>query len=120
MYGLYEFLEDVRQRGYAQGNFLGFLNVVIGRRIERPPGTIISTGITWRTLAHVLKKLRWDTGAVRELGIDPKALPPRDRIRFWYAAITQAEVDSDKANQAGNRLAKSLQANEYVISPGPR
>jgi hypothetical protein len=116
---LYAFLEDVRQRGYARENFLGFLNVIIGRRIERPIGTIVSTGLTWRTLARVLKKLRWDTGAVRELGIEPKTLPPRDRIRFWYAAISLAQVDSEKADKAGDRLARSLEANQYVISPGP-
>ena len=113
------FLEDVRQRGYARENFLGFLNVIIGRRIERPKGTVISTGLTWRMLAQMLKKLRWDTGAVRELGIEPKSLPPRDRVRFWYVAISLAKVDSERADKAGDRLAQSLQANQYVISPGP-
>ena len=117
---LHAFLEDVRQRGYAQGNFLGLLNLLIGRRVERPKGTVVSTGLTWRTLSQLLKKLRWDTSAVQELGIDPRALPPRDRVRFWYMAIAQAEVDSQKASLAGDRLAKSLQASEYVIWPGPQ
>ena len=120
MDGVYAFLEDVRRRGQARGNFLGLLNVLIGRRIEHPPGTVISSGLTWRALSMLLKKLRWDRTAVAELGLDPKNLPPRDRQRFWYTAIGLARVDSENAVKAGDRLAKSLEAQGYAIVPGPR
>jgi hypothetical protein len=120
MDALYAFLEHVRKCGQARGNFLGLLNVFIGRRIENPPGTVISTGLTWRSLAALLKKLRWDREAVKELGLDPKLLPPRDRERYWYMAIGQAHIDSEKAIEAGDRLAQVLQSAGCRIVPGPK
>ena len=45
---LREFLEAVRQHGYARGNFLGLLHVLIGRRIARADGTLVSGGLTWK------------------------------------------------------------------------
>ncbi|HXG08642.1 MAG TPA: hypothetical protein VNK04_02540 [Gemmataceae bacterium] len=116
---LREFLEDIKQNDRARGNFLGLLNVVIGRRICLPDGTLVSNGVTWRELAALLKKLRWDKEVVRELGLDPAALPPRDRQRYWYSAIAQAQVDSPKATAAGNRLAAELKAIGYQIGPPP-
>jgi hypothetical protein len=119
MDALQEFLDVLRTSGYVQGNFLGLLNLLIGRRIEDAQGRIISTGLTWRVVASSLKKCRWDKQAVRELGLDPAQLPPRDRERFWYHAIAQAQVASDKAVAAGNRLAETLRAAGYKISPSP-
>ncbi len=115
-----EFLVNLRRHGYARGNFLGLLNVLIGRRVEDAHGTVISIGLTWRDLAGWLKKVRWDRDAVRELGLDPKQLPPRDRERFWYTAIAQARVDSTDAAQAGDRLARILAENGYRVIPGPK
>ena len=117
---LREFLDDLKQRGIAQGNLLGLLNVLIGRRIEKADGTVVSNGITWRELAGFLKKVRWDREAVRELGLDPDQLPPRDRERFWYSVIAQARVDSAAAGQAGDRMAETLRAAGYAVGPGPR
>ena len=117
---LREFLEDLKRQGYAQGNLLGLFNVLIGRRIARSDGTLLANGITWRALAEWLKKIRWDKEAVRELGIDPARLPPRDRERYWYLAIVLARVDSAEATQAGDRLAEKLQAAGYVIGPAPK
>lgn len=117
---LREFMEAVRQQGQANKNFLGLLHVLIGRRISRTDGTLVSTGMSWREAAALLKKLRWDREAVRELGIDPGTLPPRDRERFWYLAIAQARVDSSKAIAAGDRLAEAVQPSGYVIGPAPR
>src|SRR5947209_1297638 len=91
-----EFLDDLKQHGYGQDHLLGLLNVLIGRRISRADGTVLATGLTWREVAALLKKARWDRDAVRELGQDPAALPPRDRERFWYVAIARAQVDSDQ------------------------
>lgn len=120
MDGLRDLLAEFKQQGHAQGNFLGLLHVLIGRRVERADGTLVSNGIAWRELAAQLKKVRWDREAVRELGLDPATLPPRDRQRYWYAAITQAQVDSAKAVQAGDRLADTMRRLGYQVGPAPR
>jgi hypothetical protein len=116
---LREFLDNVKRRRYARGNFLGMLNVLIGRNIQAEDGAIISGGLTWRVLAEALKNARWDPEAVRELGLDPAALPPRDRQRFWYQAISQARVDSAQATEAGNHFAETLRSADYKVSPQP-
>ena len=54
MDGLREFLDDLQQRRIATGNFLGLLHLLIGRRIERGDGALISQGCTWRMLAELL------------------------------------------------------------------
>ncbi len=113
------FLEDLRHAGLAEGNLLGMLHVCIGRRITKADGTLVSAGQTWRDLATLLKKLRWPTDAVRELGLDPDTLPPRDRQRFWYTAITQAGVDTAKAAAAGDRLAKAVRKLGYQVGGAP-
>jgi hypothetical protein len=120
MDGLHEFLETLRRSGSAQGNLLGLLNILIGRRIESSQGKIIAAGLSWRAAAMWLKKVRWDKETVRELGLDPRALPPRDRERFWYQAIAQAGVDSPAAAAAGDRLAETLTGLGYVVGPAPR
>ena len=84
MEGAREFLEQIRQRQLLKGHFLGLLHLVIGRKIARADGTILSSGNTWRQLAELLKNLRWDKESVRELGLDPDAFPPRDRQRYWF------------------------------------
>ncbi len=120
MDGFAEFLQVVKRQHLAQGNFLGFLNVVIGRRIQTAQGEIVSTGVPWRVLAQELKKVRWDKEAVRELGLDPKGLPPRDRERYWYTAIAQAQVGSAKAFEAGDRFAEVLAQVGYVVGTPPQ
>jgi hypothetical protein len=119
MDGVHEFLDTVRRRHLARGNFLGLLNLLIGRRIDNGAGGLICNGLTWRSVAGWLKKLRWDKQAVRELGLEPKNLPPRDRERFWYAAISLARVDSAEASRAGDRLAATLEGSGYRIGPAP-
>jgi hypothetical protein len=103
-----EFLEHLKQSGLANGNLLGLLNLLIGQRIVRADGEAVSPGLTWRETAQWLKKVRWKKEAAGELGIDLASLPPRDRVRYWYLAIAQAEVDSPKAMRAGDVLAKRL------------
>jgi hypothetical protein len=117
---LREFLETVKQRGQARGKFRGLLHVLIGRRITHADGTPVSAGLTWREAAALLKRVRWDREAVRELGLDPAALPPRNRQRYWYSAIAQAHVDSEAAVRAGDRLAEALGPAGYQVSPAPR
>ncbi len=119
MDAVHDFLDALRQHSLDRGNFLGVVNVVLGRRIQKADGSLVSAGITWRELSALLKKLRWDREAVRELGLDPDALPPRDRQRFWYSVIALAGVDTDKATAAGDRLAEAVQAVGYVVGPAP-
>ena len=116
---LREFLGDLKRHGYARGNFLGMLNVLIGRRIQAADGTLVSSGLTWRALADLLKRVRWDPEAVRELGVDPATLPPRDRQRYWYVAIAHARVDAKQATEAGDRFAEVLRSAGYVVGPAP-
>jgi hypothetical protein len=116
---LREFLEAVRDQGVVQGNFLGLLHILIGRRITLADGTLVSGGMTWRELAAVLKKVRWDRDAVRELGQDPADLPPRDRQRFWYTAIAHSGVNSAAATAAGDLLVEPLRKLGYVVGQAP-
>ncbi len=120
MGGVHELLTTLDKHGLAESNFLGVLNVLIGRQVRRADGGVVSAGATWRELAAELKKIRWDKEAVRELGLNPKALPPRDRERYWYVAIAQGQVDSAQATAAGDRLAGQLEAVGYVVGPAPR
>jgi hypothetical protein len=119
MDALVDFLNDIRTHGRARGNLLGLFHILIGRRIEKADATLVANGLTWRTLAALLKRVRWDKEAVRELGLDPAGLPPRDRERFWYTAIAHARVDSEAAVAAGDRLAEAVRAAGYVVGPAP-
>jgi hypothetical protein len=100
---LRELLVELKRDNYAQGNFLGLLNILIGCSIEASNGDVVSTGATWRTLAEQLKKARWTKQAATELGIELGTFAPRDRQRFWYQVIAHAGVDSPKAREAGVR-----------------
>ena len=113
-------LDEIKQQGLAQGNLLGFFHVMIGRRISKTDGTVLSAGLAWRELANYLKKARWEPEGVRELGLEPDDLPPRDRQRYWYGAIARAGVDSPKARQAGDAFAKKLDALGYTVGPAPQ
>jgi|SRR6516162_6323640 hypothetical protein len=119
MDGLRQFLSDLKRHGHAQGNFLGLLNILVGRRVQTSTGIVVSMGLTWRAAAESLKRARWDKEAVRDLGLDPARLPPRDRNRFWYLAISQAKIDSPEARQAGERLAELLRSAGYEVGPAP-
>jgi len=114
-----EFLEAVKRHAQP-GDFLGLLNILIGRRITRSDGSLVSQGLTWRTLSALLKKHRWNKAAAGELGVAVTGLPPRDRARYWYVAISLAQVDSPQAAQAGDRLAERLRSAGYEVGPAPR
>src|SRR5262249_53325131 len=119
MDGVREFLEDLKQHGPAHGNFLGVLHLLIGRRVTKSDGTVVSAGLARRGLGAWLKRARWDKDAVSELNVDAAKLPPRDRERYWYVAIASAQVDSEAATRAGDRLAATLAKKGYLISPAP-
>lgn len=119
MEGAREFLEDVHKRRLAEGHFRGLLHILIGRRISRSDGTILSTGQTWRSAATLLRTVRWNPEAVRELGLSPDDLPPRDRQRYWYSAIQHADVASPEAVRDADVLAARLAKAGYQIGPAP-
>lgn len=112
---LREFLDTVRSQGAASGRFRGLLHVLVGRRVAMADGTLISSGMTWRDVAAALKKYRWDREAVRELGLDPATLPPRDREKFWYTVINRAGLGTPEAAAEAEALAAVLREMGYTI-----
>ena len=119
MDSLRELLDAVREKDIVQGRFRGLLHILVGRRITRQDGTLVSAGMTWRDLSSLLKRLRWDREAVRELGIDPATLAPRDRERFWYAAISRAAIDSPEAVASAEELVPLLEELGFAVGPAP-
>jgi hypothetical protein len=119
MESLRELLEAVRGSDVVQGRFRGLLHILVGRRVTREDGTVVSAGMTWRDVAALLKRLRWDREMVRELGIDPSHLAPRDRERFWYTAISRAGIDSPEAVATADQLVEPLKKMGFVVGPAP-
>jgi hypothetical protein len=119
MEGLREFLETVRHNHFVRGHLRALLHVAIGRRITKADGTVLSAGVTWRQLSELLRVIRWDKELVRELGLNPDDLPPRDRQRYWYAAIVAAHVDTMEAREAGDRYARLIAPLGIMVGPAP-
>jgi hypothetical protein len=119
MEGLREFLEKVRQANLVRGHLRALLHVAIGRRISRADNTVLSNGVTWRQLSELLRLIRWDKELVREVGLKPEDLPPRDRQRYWYAAIVAARVDAPDARTAGDAYAKLVAPLGFKVGPAP-
>jgi hypothetical protein len=119
MEALAALLDLIKKQGLAKANLTGFFHVLIGRRVTGPGGEVLSTGLSWRDLANWLKKVRWDTRVVAELGLEVDDLPPKDRQRFWYAAIARAGVDSAAAAKAGDAFAQMLEELGYQVGPRP-
>jgi hypothetical protein len=119
MDALSAFLEGQKKNLKGPGQFLGLLNVVIGRPITAKDGTVIARGVSWREMAGLLKRLRWDPELVNELDVESKDLPPRDRQRYWYTAITRAHVDGPEAAKAGDRYAEVLRKQGFEVAGGP-
>ncbi len=118
MDALHALLDEVRKKGLVKGRLFGLLNVLIGRKVSKAD-SVVCNGLTWRELAAILKKARWDRDGVREFGLDPDHLPPRDRQQFWYSAIARAGVDSAAATAAGDELAAALEKLGYEVGPAP-
>jgi hypothetical protein len=119
MDSLREMLDTVRERDELRGRFRGLLHILVGRRITRADDSLVSAGMTWRDAAGLLKRLRWDREAVRELGLDPAVLPPRDRERYWYTAIARAGIDSPEAIAEAEHLLSFFKQLDYLIGPAP-
>src|SRR5688572_10503878 len=120
MDALTELFDLLRAKQLTRSLFLGFLNVLIARRITNSQGVIVSAGLTFRDLANWLRKVRWDPDDVKELGLDPDSLPVRDRQRYWFSAICQAQVGSEAALKSGEQFAAKLKAAGYVVGPPPK
>ena len=116
---LREFLKKAEDQNISQGDLLGLLHILVGRKIALSDGTVVSSGMNWRDVAGILKKVRWDPTQINELGIDPKTLPPRDRERFWLTVINRSNLQSPSALASGERLRLRLLGIGYVVSPAP-
>lgn len=116
---LRNFLATVKEQGVAAGHFRGLLHALIAKRIARDDGTTVSTGMTWRDAAALLKLVRWDREVVRELGIDPKELAPRDREKFWYTAIARANLAAPEVRASVAELARAVAPLGYTIGQEP-
>src|SRR5262245_45840583 len=119
MDGIRDLLEVARANGLVPGHLRGLLHVAIGRTISKPDGTKISSGVTWRALAALLKTLRFDPELGREVGADPDTLSPRDRERYWYAVIGLARVDGAEAVADAEKLVAPLAKLDFVVGPPP-
>jgi hypothetical protein len=112
---LRDFLDAVKDSGAAVGHFRGLLFVLVGQAIRQADGTVVSTGMSWRAAATALKLCRWDRLAVQELGLDPAGLAPRDREKYWYTAISRANLGSAEARSSGEALARAVASLGYTI-----
>lgn len=112
-------LELIRDRKLASGRLRGVFHLVIARKLARTDGTLLSTGVTWRELSQLLKSLKFDRELVKELGTDPDLLAPKDREKFWYAAISLAKVDSPQARREAEDLIEQLKPLGIVAVSAP-
>ena len=115
---LRDFLDAVKESGVAIGHFRGLLFVLIGLPIRRADGTPLSTGMSWRAAATALKSSRWDRLAVQELGLDPADLAPRDREKYWYTAISRANLGSSQARSSAEAFARAVAPLGFTIGDG--
>lgn len=97
-------LARVRSPGFPAEHFPGLLYLLIGKTLVTSDGKVASKGFTWRECASLLKTARIDPELARTLGINPDDLPPRDREKFWYVALTRFPVGSDKAQHSATAL----------------
>jgi len=119
MDGTRTFLEIVLTNGLAEARLRGVFHIAIGRRVTATDGTTLATGSTWRTLAALLKELKYDKEWGRALGADPDVVAPRDREKFWYHVIALAKVDSAKARTEAEELASLLRPLGWIVGPPP-
>lgn len=112
-------LELIRDHQLAVGRLRGFFHLLIGRKLSREDGAVLSMGLTWRELATALKQLKFDRELVKELGSDPESVSPKDREKFWYFAIGLAKVDSAQARREAEELTLLLKPLGIVVGIPP-
>ncbi len=115
MEGAKEFLEAIRNTELETSHFLAVVHILIGRKIFRIDGTLVSNGMSWRKLAELLKLIRWKEEGVIQLGAKPEELPPRDRFRYWLRAISFAPLNSTAVRNEVNALANRLKEIGYRV-----
>jgi len=113
---LRRFLETAQHHRLVAGHLRGLFHIVIGRRIVKADGTLVSAGITWRELANLLKELRFDPDLAKEFDADSEDVAPRDRQRFWYSVIALAHPDSAEAFADAELLAARLKPLGYQVA----
>lgn len=113
---LRSFLEAVLHHHLVAGHLRGLFHILIGRRIAKADGTLVSAGITWRELANLLKELRFDPDLAKAFDADPDEIAPRDRQRFWYSVIALARPDSAEAYADAEVLAVRLKPLGYHVA----
>jgi hypothetical protein len=119
MQGTRQFLELMNEHNLVSGHLRGIFHIAIGRRILNSTGVLIAEGVTWRTLAALLKDLKFDREFVRELGAEPETLSPKDREKFWYNAIMVSKVDGPEARKQAEAISKLVKSLGLVIGPAP-
>jgi hypothetical protein len=119
MDALQAFLEELKRLKVADHHFLGLLHILIGRKVARDDGTVVSNGMTWRQLSAVLKKARWNKEHAKKLGLEVEGLAPRDRERMWYLAISRAGVDSEEARRDGDKVAEIMNQHGWIVGSAP-
>jgi len=119
MDGTRTLLEIVLANGLAQARLRGVFHIAIGRRVTGADGTPLAIGTTWRTLASLLKDLKYDKEWGRALGADPDVVAPRDREKYWYHVIALAKVDGAAARAEAEELASLLRPLGWIVGPPP-
>jgi len=109
-------LLKLRTQSFPHESFQGFLHVLVSGALLDSSGNRVFSGLSWRELALILKKVRWDPNMVRHLGLDPATLAPRDRERFWYQAICQSSLDSAQAKKSALRLKGWMDRYGYSVT----
>ena len=112
---LRDFLDAIKESGVATGHFRGLLFVLVGLPIRRADGPPLSSGMSWRAAASALKACRWDRLAVQELGLDPSDLAPRDREKYWYTAISRANLGSSLARSSAEDFVRAVAPLGFTI-----
>ena len=102
-----DFLDYIKSEGLVLGRLQGLCHICIGRTIHYND-KIVSTGVTWRELAKLLKLLKFDKYLGTEVNADPEELNPKDRERYWYAVIGLAQPDGIDARTQAQELAQLL------------
>ncbi|MFM7113062.1 MAG: hypothetical protein ACKO26_18140 [Planctomycetota bacterium] len=97
-------LARVRSPGFPNDHFPGLLHLLIGKTLVDLDGNVVSRGYSWRECANMLKTARIDPELARTLDLNPDDLPPRDREKFWYVALTRFPVASEKAKTCAAAL----------------
>ena len=115
MDGVRDFLSQLADKGLVKGRLLAVLHVVIGRTLRKSDGTLVSMGLSWRQVSELFRDLRIDKELVREVGLDPNTLSPRDRQRFWFQAIAAAKPDSEAAKLQAVELIAMLPSMGYSV-----